>query len=93
MSITIWIAAGYLIVMNGLGLLLCGIDKKRARKQLWRIPEKRFFQVAIVGGGVGVFVGMQLFHHKTRHPSFMVGIPAMIFADLLIIYLIYNFIL
>lgn len=69
----------YLIIINALGVLLMRADKQKARKNLWRIPEKVLFGVAALGGSLGIYCGMQLFRHKTKHLSFVIGIP-LIFA-------------
>jgi len=65
----------YLILMNLIGFGLMGVDKQRARRRDWRIPEKVLFGAALLGGSVGVWAGMYLFHHKTRHWYFVVGMP------------------
>ncbi|WP_370866658.1 DUF1294 domain-containing protein [Gemmiger formicilis] len=65
----------YLIFMNLIGFGLMGIDKQRARRRDWRIPEKVLFGAALLGGSVGAWAGMYLFHHKTRHWYFVVGMP------------------
>lgn len=68
----------YLAGINLVGFILMGIDKHKARKHLWRIPERTLFLTAILGGSIGVFLGMHTFHHKTKHTSFVVGIPLII---------------
>ena len=65
----------YLVILNAAGLLLMLIDKRRAQRKLWRIPEATLMAVAILGGSIGMLFGMQAFHHKTKHPLFSVGIP------------------
>ena len=65
----------YLILMNLISFGLMGIDKQRARRRDWRIPEKVMFGAALLGGSVGAWAGMYLFHHKTRHWYFVVGMP------------------
>lgn len=65
----------YLIVMNLLGLFLMGLDKYKARRHLWRIPEKTLFLASLLGGSIGTLAGMYLFHHKTKHWYFVVGMP------------------
>lgn len=65
----------YLILMNLIGFALMGVDKQRARRRDWRIPEKVLFGAALLGGSVGAWAGMYLFHHKTRHWYFVVGMP------------------
>lgn len=64
-----------LLAINLLGLWLCWSDKRRARKKQWRVREKTFFLTALAGGGPGVWAGMYLFRHKTRHWYFVVFIP------------------
>lgn len=65
----------YLILMNLISFGLMGIDKQRASRRDWRIPEKVLFGAALLGGSVGAWAGMYLFHHKTRHWYFVVGMP------------------
>ena len=67
--------AGYLVVLNVLALVLMGVDKRRAKRHAWRIPEATFFAVALLGGSAGAWAGMYLFRHKTRHWYFVVGMP------------------
>ena len=71
------------VLLTVFGFLLCEVDKRRARADAWRIPERRFFVTAFLGGGIGVLLGMKYFRHKTRHPSFLFGIPALTLASLL----------
>ena len=73
----------YIIVINLIGFFLMGIDKFRAKRQKWRIRERTLFLVALFFGSIGVLVGMYVFRHKTRHLSFSLGIPAILFAQLL----------
>ena len=72
----------YLIFMNLIGFGLMGVDKQRARRRDWRIPEKVLFGAALLGGSVGAWAGMYLFHHKTRHCYFVVGMPLILAAQL-----------
>lgn len=65
----------YLLAVNLAGFLSMGIDKQKARKHRWRIPEKTLFLIAALGGSIGSIFGMILFHHKTRHLSFCLGMP------------------
>ena len=68
----------YLLIINLTGFLLMGMDKKRAKKGLWRIPEKTLFITAVLGGSIGSIVGMRHFRHKTKHTSFVVGMPCIL---------------
>ena len=72
----------YLIGINLLLFILMGIDKFKAKRGLWRIPEKTLFLTAALGGSIGGILGMQLFRHKTRHNSFKFGFPAILIAQL-----------
>ena len=63
------------MIMNILAFCLMGIDKHRARTRQWRIPERVLFGAALLGGSAGAWAGMYLFHHKTRHWYFVVGVP------------------
>jgi uncharacterized membrane protein YsdA (DUF1294 family) len=74
---------GYLVIVNILAFLLMGIDKHKARKGAWRIPERTLFLSALIGGSLGANLGMQLFQHKTKHRSFVIGMPAILIAQLL----------
>ena len=65
----------YLAAVNGIAFLLCGIDKWKARRERWRIPEKTLFLWSAAGGSLAMFATMLLMRHKTKHVSFMVGIP------------------
>lgn len=79
----------FIIIVNMIGFVVCGIDKWKARKHKWRIPENRFFIISILGGSVGTYLGMLYFRHKTKHWYFMIGIPVIfIIETILILYLI-----
>ena len=65
----------YLLIINAAGFLLMLIDKIKAKKNLWRIPEKTLFLTAIFGGSIGSLAGMYLFRHKTQHSTFTLGMP------------------
>lgn len=72
----------YLLIMNALGFLLMLADKRRARKNRWRVPERALMTVAALGGSVGSLLGMYTFRHKTRHKKFTLGIPALLVAQI-----------
>ena len=65
----------YLAILNLLAFLMCGLDKWKARRGFWRVPERVLFGLSFLGGGAAFFMGMHLFHHKTRHWSFRILIP------------------
>ncbi|MCM1087720.1 MAG: DUF1294 domain-containing protein [Muribaculaceae bacterium] len=72
----------YLVIINFIGFAIMGIDKRKARKRAWRIPESTLFIIALIGGSLGSLIGMHLFHHKTRHWYFLYGIPAILFLQI-----------
>ena len=74
----------YLIVINLVAFALMGIDKHKAKRKQWRIPERTLFLSAAVGGSVGAMYGMHLFRHKTKHRSFLFGMPAILALQLLV---------
>jgi uncharacterized membrane protein YsdA (DUF1294 family) len=76
----------YLIIMNAVNFILMGYDKKQAKKGRRRIPEKRFFTYAALGGGLGGWLGMLKWRHKTKHMSFVLGFPALIAVNVITIY-------
>ena len=78
------IIVSYLVMMNAVGLAAMGLDKKKAIKNEWRIPEKTLFLVSIIGGSVGTLVGMYLFRHKTKHWYFVVGMPLILIAHVVV---------
>lgn len=65
----------YLILINTITFIIYGIDKKRARNHEWRIPEKTLLLLALAGGSIGAYAGMQTFRHKTQKPLFKFGVP------------------
>ena len=81
----------YLAIINMTGLIIMGIDKLRARKRAWRIPESTLFVIALMGGSLGTTIGMHLFRHKTLHWYFLYGMPAILFMQIaIVIILIYS---
>ena len=79
----IWVLAWTLIAFA-----LMGIDKWKAKHDSWRIPEKTLFLSAILGGSVGALAGMYLFHHKTKHLSFTVGMPLILAVQIVLVLLL-----
>ena len=84
----------YLLAVNLLLFALMGIDKWKAKRGAWRVPEKTLFLTAALGGSIGGILGMKVFRHKTRHNSFKYGFPAILLAQLAVIggvvYLFWN---
>lgn len=66
----------YLLLVNVIAFVMYGIDKRRAKKDAWRIPEARLLLVAAAGGSVGAWLGMKVWRHKTLHKKFRYGVPA-----------------
>ncbi len=75
----------YILAVNLLGFFLMGIDKQKARKRAFRIPEATLFTVAIIGGSLGSIIGMHLFRHKTRHWYFLFGMPAILLIQIIFV--------
>lgn len=74
----------YLVVINIVGFIIMGVDKRKAINGAWRIPEKTFFIISAVGGSVGSLLGMFIFRHKTKHWYFVVFIPLILIAQIVI---------
>ena len=77
----------YLIVMNAAAFLVMLADKNRAKKKLWRVPEAALFTLALLGGSLGIWAGMYLARHKTRHGKFVLGIPLILIMQIVLLYL------
>ncbi|KUO59471.1 MAG: hypothetical protein APF84_19390 [Gracilibacter sp. BRH_c7a] len=78
--------AAYLAIINILSFLMFGYDKFKAKRDGWRIPERRFLVLGLLGGAIGLYLGMRIFRHKTRHRLFVFGIPLLMTLNLIIIY-------
>mgnify|MGYP002681396795 FL=1 len=74
----------YLILLNLLGFILMGMDKRRAIRHAWRIPEAHLFGCAILGGSLGSILGMYTFRHKTKHWYFVFGMPAILLMQVIL---------
>ena len=75
----------YIGVVNVIGFVLMALDKARARRSAWRIPEATLFLFAIFGGSIGCILGMNLFRHKTQKPAFYIGLPVILVIHLVVI--------
>ena len=80
----------YILVINLIGFTIMGIDKRKAKKHAFRIPEATLFTVAIIGGSIGSILGMYFFRHKTRHWYFVYGMPFILILQIALIIFIYN---
>lgn len=75
--------AGYYILINLIGFFVMGIDKRKAVKHTFRIPESTLFIIAAIGGSLGSILGMYTFRHKTRHWYFVYGMPAILILQII----------
>lgn len=78
----------YLLGINLLTFFVYGIDKWKARRDKWRVPEATLLMLAALGGSVGALLGMFVFHHKTKHKKFLIGVPLILLAQLALAYLL-----
>lgn len=74
-----------LAAVNLYSFILMGVDKRRAKRQQWRISERQLLLTALCFGGLGALAGMKLFRHKTKHASFRYGIPVMLILQLIVL--------
>lgn len=82
----------YFIGINIIGFFAMAIDKNKARKNLWRIPERTLFLIAIIGGSLGSMLGMKTFRHKTKHKSFVYGIPSIFLLQIILLFIYIRYI-
>jgi uncharacterized membrane protein YsdA (DUF1294 family) len=86
------IIAYYLIGINLVAFFVYGIDKWKAKKKMWRISEATLLLLAVVGGSIGAWCGIRVWHHKTMHKKFRYGVPAIIILQIaLVVYLTTKF--
>ena len=89
---TITLILLYIGLVNVFAFILYGIDKLKAQKSKWRVPESTLIGIAIIGGSIGAWSGMKVWHHKTLHKKFKYGIPLILIAQIaLCIYLFKQF--
>ena len=74
----------YLLLINAVAFFLMLADKRKAKKNLWRIPEATLMMSAVLGGSIGALAGMYTFRHKTKHLKFTLGIPAILIAQIVL---------
>jgi uncharacterized membrane protein YsdA (DUF1294 family) len=82
MSLIEQMIIGYVLVINAIALMMFGIDKWKAQHGKWRIPEATLLFLALIGGSIGALCGMKLFHHKTQHKKFYIGIPIILLLQI-----------
>ena len=83
----------YLLAVNIVTFLLYGIDKYKAKKGKWRISEATLLTMAAIGGSIGAWAGMRLWHHKTMHKKFKYGIPVIIILQIALVAYLHTIIL
>ncbi|MBE5805225.1 MAG: DUF1294 domain-containing protein [Clostridiales bacterium] len=82
----------YILTINVIAFLAMGLDKWKAKRNAWRIPEQTLISLVLLGGGIGGIVGMYLFRHKTKKARFYIGFPALFIVEVIIfIYIIIKF--
>ena len=74
--------AYYLLAINVVTFIVYGIDKYKAKKAKWRIPEATLLLLAVLGGSIGAWMGMKVWHNKTMHKKFKYGIPAILLIQI-----------
>lgn len=72
----------YIVVINLVSFMMFGIDKYKARRGQWRISEATLLAVAAIGGSIGAWMGMKVWHHKTLHSKFRYGVPIVLLAHI-----------
>jgi len=80
----------YIILVSLIGFFLMGIDKRKAIKHAFRVPEATLFTIALIGGSIGSIAGMYVFRHKTRHWYFVYGMPIILLLQIALILFVLN---
>ncbi|GAB3803954.1 DUF1294 domain-containing protein [Virgibacillus kimchii] len=80
----------YIIAVNVLVFIIMGVDKRKAVKRKYRVPERTFWMLAALGGSLGVMFGMNFHRHKTRHTSFKIGMPIMLVLNIVLAGYLFN---
>ena len=82
----------YLAAINVITFIMFGADKARAAKGRWRISESALILEALLGGSIGALAGMRIFHHKTKHRKFTIGIPVILALQIILMVIYYPYI-
>ena len=83
----------YVLVINVIGFLAMGIDKLKAKKDWWRIPEGTLMMLCLLGGGIGTICGKYKFRHKTKKLKFTVGMPTILILEIaIVLYVVFKYI-
>ena len=75
----------YLVTINVATFLVYGLDKWKAKQSKWRVREAALLLLAVLGGSIGAWLGMQVWHHKTLHKKFRYGVPLIIIAQIAVV--------
>ena len=75
----------YLLTVNAAGFVLMLVDKYKAKKNLWRIPESTLLGIAVIGGSLGCLWGMYAVRHKTKHMKYAIGIPVILAIQIILL--------
>lgn len=75
----------YFVIINIIGFFIMWLDKRKAKKGAWRIPEKTLFLITALGGGIGTIAGMYTFRHKTQKMQFVIGFPVITILEVITI--------
>lgn len=89
----IYILIGYIIIINIISFFIMLYDKKQAIYHNFRISEKTIFIISLLLGGIGTYVGMYVFRHKTKHLKFTIGIPIVIILNIISVFYIFNYLI
>lgn len=82
----------YLLAVNVIAFFAMGIDKWKAKRDAWRIPENTLMTLVLLGGGIGGIAGMYVFRHKTKKPRFYIGFPVILITEIVLaIYVLINY--
>lgn len=84
------ISLGYLLAINIIAFTSMWIDKQKAKHNKWRIKERTLFLQALFGGSIGAMSGMYLFRHKTKHRSFVIGMPMILILQIAIVLVVFS---
>ncbi len=76
----------YVAAVNVVAFVVYGVDKYKAQKAKWRIRESTLLLLAAIGGSAGAWLGMKIWHHKTRHAKFRYGVPAILLIQLAVVF-------
>lgn len=80
----------YVAAVNVVAFVVYGVDKYKAQKAKWRIRESTLLLLAAIGGSAGAWLGMKIWHHKTRHAKFRYGVPAILLIQLAVVFFLWN---